>query len=155
MQNAAGRIFQEKLNTFELELLEPLLNGMLELGRRNMDQTDWIRVLDDDLGVTQFIEITKEDITASGKLRPVGSRHFAQQAQVIQNLTQLANTPIWQQIAPHTSSLQLSKMVEDLLGFSRYDIFRPNVGVTEGGDTARIQNQVSEDIMTENSIPAQ
>lgn len=155
LQNAAGRIFQEKLNTFELELLEPLLNGMLELGRRNMDQADWVRVLDDDLGVTQFMEITKEDITASGKLRPVGSRHFAQQAQMVQNLTQLANTPIWQQIAPHTSSLQLSKMVEDLLGFSRYDIFRPNVGVTEGGDTARIQNQVSEDIMTENSIPAQ
>lgn len=155
LQNAAGRIFQEKLNTFELELLEPLLNGMLELGRRNMDQSDWIRVLDDDLGVTQFLEITKEDITASGKLRPIGARHFAAQSQMIQNLTQISNTPIWQQIAPHTSTLQIAKMVEDLLGFSRYQVFRPNVGVTEGGDTARLQNQVSEDIMVENSIPQQ
>lgn len=155
LQNAAGRIFQEKLNTFELELLEPLLNGMLELGRRNMDQSDWIRVLDDDLGVTQFMEITKEDITASGKLRPIGARHFAAQAQMIQNLTQISNTPIWQQIAPHTSTLQIAKMVEDLLGFSRYQVFRPNVGVTEGGDTARLQNQVSEDIMVENSVPQQ
>ena len=155
LQNAAGRIFQEKLNTFELELLEPLLNGMLELGRRNMDQSDWIRVLDDDLGVTQFMEITKEDITASGKLRPIGARHFAAQSQMIQNLTQISNTPIWQQIAPHTSTLQIAKMVEDLLGFSRYQVFRPNVGVTEGGDTARLQNQVSEDIMVENSAPLQ
>lgn len=155
LQNAAGRIFQEKLNTFELELLEPLLNGMLELGRRNMDQSDWIRVLDDDLGVTQFMEITKEDITASGKLRPIGARHFAAQSQMIQNLTQISNTPIWQQIAPHTSTLQIAKMVEDLLGFSRYQVFRPNVGVTEGGDTARLQNQVSEDIMVENSVPQQ
>lgn len=155
LQNAAGRIFQEKLNTFELELLEPLLNGMLELGRRNMDQSDWIRVLDDDLGVTQFMEITKEDITASGKLRPIGARHFAAQSQMIQNLTQISNTPIWQQIAPHTSTLQIAKMVEDLLGFSRYQVFRPNVGVTEGGDTARLQNQVSEDIMVENSASQQ
>ena len=117
LQNAAGRIFQEKLNNFELEMLEPVLNAMLETGKRNMDAADWVRVLDNDLGVQSFMEITKEDITASGVLRPIGSRHFAAQAQMVQNLTSLANTPVWQQIAPHVSSLQLAKMTEDLLGF--------------------------------------
>ena len=38
----AGRIFQEKLNHFELEMLEPVLNAMLETGKRNMDAADWL-----------------------------------------------------------------------------------------------------------------
>lgn len=155
LQNAAGRIFQEKLNTFELEMLEPLLNAMLEVGKRNMDASDWVRVLDDDLGVKQFMAITKEDITASGVLRPIGARHFAQQAQIVQNLTGISNTQVWQQIAPHISSIQLAKMVEDTLGFSRYDLFRPNVAVSENADTQRLAAQTSEDLMVEQSIPAQ
>jgi hypothetical protein len=152
LQNAAGRIFQEKITTFEIELLEPILNAMLETGRRNMDGTDWIRVLDDDLGVQRFQEITREDITASGILRPVGARHFAAQAQIVQNLTGIANTPIWQQIAPHTSSIKLSKMVEDVLGFGRYEVFRPNIAIDEQTQTQRLAAQANEDLMTEQSM---
>ena len=153
LQNAAGRIFQEKLTHFELEMLEPLLNAMLETGKRNMDASDWVRVLDDDLGVRSFMEITKEDITASGVLRPIGARHFAAQAQMVQNLTSLANTPVWQQIAPHVSSLQLSKMVEDLLGFDRYNLFRPNVAISENADTQRLAAQTQEDLAVEQTMP--
>lgn len=151
LQNAAGRIFQEKITTFEIELLEPILNAMLETGRRNMDATDWIRVLDDDLGVTRFLEVKREDITASGIIRPIGARHFAAQAQIVQNLTSLANTPIWQQIAPHTSSKQLAKMVEDVLGFGRYQLFRPNVAIDEQAETQRLASQTQEDLMLEQS----
>lgn len=153
LQNAAGRIFQEKLNHFELEMLEPVLNAMLETGKRNMDAADWVRVLDNDLGVQSFMEITKEDITASGVLRPIGSRHFAAQAQVVQNLTNLANTTVWQQIAPHVSSLQLAKMTEDLLGFRRYQLFRPNVAVAENADTQRLAAQTQEDLAVEQTLP--
>ena len=74
LNNAAGRIFQEKINTFETELLEPLLNAMLETSARNLDTTDVIRVLDDDLGVQSFLSVTKADITANGVIRPVGAR---------------------------------------------------------------------------------
>lgn len=151
LQNAAGRIFQEKITTFEIELLEPILNAMLETGRRNMDATDWIRVLDDDLGVTRFLEVKREDITASGIIRPIGARHFAAQAQIVQNLTSLANTPIWQQIAPHTSSKQLAKMVEDVLGFGRYQLFRPNIAIDEQAETQRLASQTQEDLMLEQS----
>ena len=153
LQNAAGRIFQEKLNHFELEMLEPVLNAMLETGKRNMDAADWVRVLDNDLGVQSFMEITKEDITASGVLRPIGSRHFAAQAQMVQNLTSLANTPVWQQIAPHVSSLQLAKMTEDLLGFRRFGLFRPNVAVSENADTQRLAAQTQEDLAVEQTLP--
>lgn len=155
LENAAGRIFQEKINTFEIDLLEKLLNAMLETARRNLDQTDVVRVIDDDLGVQQFIQITKNDITASGVLRPIGARHFAAQAQLVQNLTNLANTPIWQQIAPHTSSKKLATLMEDVMGLSRYSLFSPNVAVFEQQETQRLSGQATEDLMAEQSVPVQ
>ena len=155
LQNAAGRIFQEKITTFELELLEPVLNAMLETGRRNLDQTDIVRVMNDDLGVQQFMTITRDDITASGILRPIGARHFAAQAQMVQNLTQLSNTNVWQQIAPHVSSIELAKMVEDLLNINRFKLIRPNVAIFEQQETQRLAGQASEDLEVEQSMPVQ
>ena len=91
--------------------------------------------------------------TASGILRPIGARHFAAQAQLVQNLTGLSNTPVWQQIAPHVSSKQLAKMVEDIFGFGRYQLVRPNVAVMEQQETARMANQAGEDLQVEQSVP--
>ena len=149
LQNAASRIFQEKITNFEIEMLEKLLNAMLEVSRRNLDVEDVIRVTDDDLGVTTFMSITKDDITASGKLRPIGARHFAAQAQIVQNLTNLANTPIWQQIAPHISNKQLAKMVEDVLNLDRFALFSPNVALFEQQETQRVGSQLAEDLDVE------
>ena len=155
LQNAAGRIFQEKITTFELELLEPTLNAMLELSRRNLDQNDVIRVMNDDLGVAQFIEITRDDITASGKLRPIGARHFAAQAQLMQNLTGLANSNIFQAIAPHISSKNLAKLVEDILGLERFKLVQPNIAIFEQQETQRLANQAQEDMQMEMSVGPQ
>ena len=153
LQNAAGRIFQEKITTFEMEILEKALNAMLETAKRNLDREDVIRVLDDDLGVQKFQSITKEDITASGKLRPIGARHFAAQAQLVQNLTTISNTPIWQQISPHLQSKQLAALVEDVLNLGRYDLFKPNAAVFDQQETQRLVGQASEDLMAEAEVP--
>ena len=155
LENAAGRIFQEKINLFEVELLEPVLNAMLETASRNLSHEDVVRVMDNDLGVTTFMSITKEDITSSGILRPIGARHFAAQAQLVQNLTGLANTPIWQQISPHMSSKQMATLVEDVFGLTRYSLFRPNVAVFEQQETQRLMGQADEDLQVESSIPVQ
>lgn len=153
LQNSAGRIFQEKITTFEIQLVEKVLNAMLEISKRNLDFTDTIRVLDDDLGVQQFLKVTKDDITASGVIRPIGARHFAAQAQLVQNLTSLSNTPIWQQISPHMSTKSLSSLVEDVLGLSRYQLFTPNVAIFEQQETARLANQAGEDLQVEQATP--
>ena len=152
LQNAAGRIFQEKITTFETELEEPNLNDMLETARRNLDITDIIRVADDDLGVQEFLEIKREDITASGKIRPIGARHFAAQSQLLQNLTGIFNTPIGQMIAPHTSGKQMAKVVEDILGLDRFSLFRENVAISEQQETERQVNQAAEDLEVEAQV---
>ncbi len=153
LQNAGGRIFQEKITTFETELLERVLNAMLETGRRNLDAYDVARVMDDDLGVTQFIEITREDITASGVLRPIGARHFAAQAQLMQNLQGTLGPQMGQILGPHISGKQLAKLVEDVLGLGRYSLFSPNAAVFEQQETARLSAQATEDLSAEQAIP--
>lgn len=156
LQNAAGRIFQEKLTSFEIDLLERTLNAMLEVARRNMDAADVIRVLDDDLAVTKFVKITKDDITAAGVLRPIGARHFAAQSQLMQNLSNLyANQVLAQTIAPHTSGKALAKLVEDVLGLSRYSLFSPNIAIFEQQETASLTQQAQEDLAVESQAPDQ
>lgn len=153
LENAGGRIFQEKITTFETELLERALNAMLELAVRNMDHEDVVRVIDDDLGVTEFRKITKEDITAAGVLRPIGARHFAAQAQLLQNLSGVFNGPLGQLVGAHASGKQVAKLVEDVLGLGRWSIFQPNAAVFEQQETARLSNQASEDLQAEQAVP--
>lgn len=155
LQNAAGRIFQEKVSTFEIELLEPILNAMLEVSKRNFDSADIAKVIDDDLGVQKFIEITKEDITASGKLRPIGARHFAAQAQLMQNLQGIYNSQLGQMLAPHTSTKNLAVLVEDVMGFGRYQVFSPNIAIYEQQETQRLAGQAQEDLQVEQSVNPQ
>ncbi|MBV1952765.1 MAG: hypothetical protein KUG64_11300 [Cycloclasticus sp.] len=144
LQNAAGRIFQEKIIQFEL-FLEQVLNDMLETAHRHLDVSDVIRIIDNDIGVAQFKNITKEDITADGILRPVGARHFAQQAQELQNLTGIFASPMAQVLAPHTSGIALARFVEDVIDLKGYRIFVPNIAVDEQQNTQSIVNQAQED----------
>lgn len=152
LQNAAGRIFQEKITSFEIELLEPVLNDMLEVARRNMDGSEILRVMDDDIGVEVFMSITKEDITAKGKLRPIGARHFGQQAQDLQNVIGIFNSPVGQMIAPHTSAIQLTKFVDDVTNLKGYEIFKPNIAITEQKETQSMADQAQEDLEVEAQV---
>lgn len=144
LDNASGRIFQEKATTFEIELVEEVLNGMLESARRNMDGSDTIGVMDTDLGAVNFQSITAADITANGVIRAVGARHFAQQATELQNLIGIANSPIWAKIQPHTSGIALAQFVENITNIQAYDIFRPNVAIAEMQETQALMNQGAE-----------
>ena len=153
--NAARRIFQEKLTNFEINQSEPLLNGMLETAVRNLDQADVIRVVDKDNGAVEFMTITKEDITANGVIRPIGARHFAKQAQDLQNLIGVFNSPIGAMIAPHTSAKELTNYIEDVTGLNGYNIFEPNVAIFEQQETSRVVNQAQEDLEVEQGTPAE
>lgn len=156
LDNAAGRIFQEKSTTFEIEFLEKLLNGMLESAKRNMgDGIDTVSSIDNDLGVQEFMTITVKDITANGIIRPIGARHFAQQATELQNLIGIANSPLWAQVSPHVSGENLAKFVEDIVALEGYNIFRPNVAVEEMQKTQGLMGQASEDLEVAASMPAE
>ncbi len=152
LDNAAGRIFQEKITAFEINLLEPNLNDQLETAVRNFDGSDVVRYMDNDLGVAEFATITVDDISASGVIRPVGARHFAEAANELQNIVGLSQTPIWEQLKPHTSTVALAQFVEDVTAIAGYEIFRPNVGVEELKQTQALTNQAAEDLQVQSGM---
>ena len=152
--NAAGRIFQEKITTFEVELMEPNLNDQLEISVRNFDGSDVVRTLDTDLGSIEFRTITVEDITASGVIRPVGARHFAESSTELQNLIGITNTPLWELVRPHTSGKAMTQFIEDVTNLRGYAMFRPNVAVEEAKETQALANQGAEDLQVEAEMPA-
>ena len=153
LENNAGRNFFSKTNKFEIQFIEPILNLMLESAKRNLVMSDTIKILDDDFGAATFVQITREDITAIGKLRPMGSRHFAARAQLMQNLTGIFNSPIGQIIQPDVSRKQLTKLIEETMGLTKYQLFKSNVAVSEQMETQRLVQQGSIDLQDEGSVP--
>jgi hypothetical protein len=153
LENAAGRIFQEKITQFEIDVLEPLLNNMLETAVRNMTGADVIRVMDDDLAVADFLTITKEDITAKGKLRPIGARHFAQRAQLLQNLVGITNSQMWPKVERHFSDIEIARLLEETLQLQRFSIVRKDAAVFEREESQRLANQAAEDTQVQQATP--
>lgn len=151
--NAAYRIFQEKITNFEINLMEPNLNDQLEISVRNFDGADIVRTMDNSLGITEFATITLDDISASGVIRPVGARHFAEAANELQNLIGIANSPLWALVQPHTSGLNLTKFIEDVTAIAGYEIFRPNAAVQESKETQSLMTQAGEDLQMEAGAP--
>lgn len=134
LQNSAARIFEHKTAHFERTFLEPILNAMLEVARRNMNMSDTIRVLDDATGAMIFRDITKEDITAKGKIVPVGARHFAERARRVQNLTQLYQVKLADpSVATHLSGKEFARILAEELGEPR--LFGENIAVIEQLET--------------------
>ena len=155
LEMAASRIFQNKITHFEINLVEPSLNKMLELSRRNMDGQDLVRVMDDDLGVMDFLKVSKADITAAGKLRPVGARHFAAQATMMQNMSAFFSSPVAQfpGVMAHLSGKAIARAAEELLGLERFSLFGDNIALMESAETARIQETIGQTLEVEAQTP--
>jgi hypothetical protein len=153
LENAAGRIFQSKVHWFERNILEPLLNGMLAEAVRNFEGVERIRTVDEEFGTEMYVEITKDDLIATGKLYPMGARHFAEKARFLQELQQtLMAAGQLPTVAAHISGKAIAKALEENLGWSNYKIVQDNVMIFEQQETQRLMNQASEDLQVEQSI---
>lgn len=155
LDNAASRIFQNKIAYFEEEFLEPILNGMLEIARRNLDVRDVIKMTNSTLGVDSFVDITKDDLMAAGRLYAVGSRYFQRNAIIAQNLTQLSQSPLLSAILPHFSRMGLAKLFEELLNLDQFSLVRENVGIEEDLETQRLVQVAQQTAAAEDQTPAE
>jgi len=82
----------------------------------------------------------------SGKISPIGARHFAERARRVQSLTQLSQVKAGDpSVAPHLSGKELARILSEELGEPR--LFGENVAVKEQLETqtamqeAEVQNQ--------------
>lgn len=151
LENAASRVFQNKIRQFEEQVIEPILNAMLEMARRNLPDSFTIKVIDDEFKVASFQSLNAQDITGVGRIKPVAARHFAEQSQLVQNLTGLATSPLWATVQPHFSSIKLAQILENVFNLNDYEVVTPFVALAEQADAQKQANALQEQVMTEMS----
>lgn len=151
LQNAASRVFQNKVQYFEEMFVEPILNAYLEIGRRNVNTSDNIRVFNNELQAATFAQVTKEDLTAAGAIQAIGARHFAEKSETVQNLVNVLNSAVGQDpaVMAHVSGIKIAKMIEDVLDLERYGLVQENVRISEQADTQRILNSSQQSVAEE------
>lgn len=149
LENGANKVFINKVSHFEETFLEPVLNDMLEQARRNLNEADTIRVVDNATQAVTFTKITRDDIIASGKIRPIGARHFAQNANILQNLTEFANGPLGQNpnITAHISGKRMALAMESLLGIEKYRLVQENIGLMEQAELQQIAGSLQQALL--------
>lgn len=159
LDNAANKVFINKTSYLEEIFVEPVLNSMLEQARRNLSGAETIRIEDEDFNFDEFLTVTREDITAIGKIRPIGARRFARNANLLQNLTQMSATQLYADpsINTHFSGKKMARLLEELLGLEDYKLVEDNVRVVESVETQQMQSDGQQLLMekgaTPNSVP--
>jgi hypothetical protein len=146
LENAAARVFQNKIKQFEEQIIEPVLNAMLELARRNLVGSTVIKVFNDEFKTASFQSLTVEDITGVGRIKPVAARHFAEQSQLVQNLTSLTGSPLWQTVQPHFSGVKLSKILENVFNLEDYEVVLPYVALSEQAEGQKLVQALQEQL---------
>ena len=155
LENASARVYQNKIQHFEDHVIENALNSMLELARRNMTQST-VRAFDDTLKVAVFASLTKYDITGHGRLKPMASRHFAEKASMLQNLSNFFNSAAGQdeEVRQHFSSIKLAQTMEKLLEIEAFKLVTPFIRISERADQQREQNNNEEQVLMEMQTPS-
>ena len=151
LENAAARVFQNKIKQFEEQKVEPNLNAMIELARRNLTGSTVIKVFDDEFKTASFQALTVEDITGIGRIKPIAARHFAEQAQLVQNLTNLTGSQLWPTIQPHFSGVRLAKIMEDVFNLEDYEVVIPYIALAEQADAQKQIQALQQQVMAENT----
>lgn len=148
LENASSRLFQNKIFQFS-EFLDMLLNAMLELDRRTMTGVNTIRVFNDEFQTTTFENLTIDDITGIGRIKAIGARHFAEQAELVQNLTALTGSGLWATVQPHFSGITLAKILESTFDLKDYGVVTPYVQLAEQADAQRYIQAMQEQLHQE------
>ena len=146
LDNAASRLFLNKVKHFEKVFLEPLLNDMLAVARKNMQATDVVRSVDSEIDAIVFSTVTKDDITARGTLRPRGASHFAERANQLQNILNLLNSSTANdpQVKVHLSGKKIAKLIEDLGDLSDFRVYGDNIRLIEEGQSKQLAANIGE-----------
>jgi hypothetical protein len=155
LKTAGDSLFQQKLEGFERDFVEPILDAELEVSISGLNVSDTISVLDDETGVRLIQDITPEDIHVSGNMTAVGARHFARQSKLVQELSQfqtvLAQDP---EVRNHFPSSKIGKLYEQLLQFDEFDLYQENGRIAERAEAVQLQQIAQQQVEGNMSVPA-
>ena len=138
LDQGQSKTFRRKVKKFERELLSPVLQDYLEQGRHHLDGSDMVKSYGSELGTTEFLNVTADDLNGNGTMVARGATLFAEKANTLQNVNAILSSPAGQIVGPHLSRKKFMRMLEDVADLSKYDLFTFGVGVQEDQEVARL-----------------
>ena len=156
LDNARGRLFQFKTAEYETQFVEDILNAEVELSRRylaNTGKTAVAEITDDETGATIFKDVTKEDLTANGKILAQGAAHYARMAQLVQNIQNMMTILLQdKETLQHFPSTRLAKAYEELLEFEDYQLVELYGRIPEQLEAQRLLQAAQKKLQEENGV---
>jgi hypothetical protein len=155
LENAASRVFQNKIAQFERQVVERAVNAQLEMARRNLN-TQTIRVFDDESKIAVFNTLTAQDIAGNGRLKPIAARHFAETSQMIQDLNSFFGSAAGQdpEIKQHFSTIKLARMYESLLDIENFGLVDEFIRISEQGEAQQHMATTQEQAVMQVETPS-
>lgn len=152
LNDGAFRGFINKVSQLEEDLLDKLIQAEIRIAKDNYASV--IRVLEEDEeGVLLTTEVTEEDLSANGKLVPIGARRFARQLQQLQGINTMANSNIAQLVGQHIDTYRLAKTVETLYGFNNYEFIKKFAVIDEQLEAQEKQMMADQQSVVDASQP--
>lgn len=142
LMNASSRIFNRKIQKFEHEIFEPLINACFQLYlKRKAGQQVSIRTWDYDNDIPNVITINIDELRGQGSLKAVGTTYYADKAQVAQNLQMLGQNPLFldEAVRANFSPAMLGRVFAHVTGLDKFDdLFRKNQRLYETADQQKL-----------------
>lgn len=113
--NGSARLFQNRIKKFEREVIEPAVNAELELAKLYMDNN--LSILTSRQEGDIFEQITPDLIRNKGSLIAKGAQHYAQQARMVQELSNFVTmTGADPEVRMHFPPKKIAQAFNSLLG---------------------------------------
>lgn len=153
LDQGQNKVFRRKVKKFERELLSPTLNDYLTQGRQHLDAADLVKTYNNQLGASDFVEVTAQDLNLNGEMVAQGATLFAEKANTLQFLERVTQGPLGQVLGPHTSRVNLMRTVEQLGDVGQYDIYTFGIGVQEDQKLAQLMQQAQDRTEEQGATP--
>lgn len=156
LENAGTRIFTSKSSQFDEMFMERIYNAMLEMAKRMVIGPQEINVFDDEFNLQTFMTLTADDITGAGRIKPLAARHFAEKAEIVQNIGSLYSSGIFQDpsVSMHVSGFGLAKLMEEALDLQDYGLVQKDIRISEQAEAERLKNAHDEQTQMQAGTPA-
>lgn len=154
LENGANRIFRDRTKKFEKEFLEPILNDMVQLGKHHLGESDMVSTEGETFKTQEFIEVTRDMLVVSGKIRARGSQLFAEKANALQNLMGLLGSPAFQVVQRHFSTIKTAIALEDLADLKEFDLVLENIAIQEDQASQRLAQESQASTMAADAAAA-
>jgi len=155
LMNASSRIFNRKIQKFEHEIFEPLINACFQLYlKRKSGQTVALRTWDAKLDAPTVVTVSIDELQGQGALKAVGTTYYSDKSQIAQNLQMLGQNPLFidEAVRANFSPTMLGRIFANVTGLDKYnDLFRKNERLYETADQQKLVANLMQQVDVENA----